>query len=116
MRADGAEVQRLTDDPAEDYYPAWSPDGLSIIFSSNRVDDAFDLFRLTLGTNALQNLTDNRAQDGSHAFSPDGTLLLFDSNREGNYEIYILDLATLGVTRVTHGPDSDVGGDWRPMQ
>jgi Tol biopolymer transport system component len=33
--ADG-ELQRLTDDPAEDWDPAMSPDGAHIIFSSNR--------------------------------------------------------------------------------
>ena len=36
MDADGTNIRRLTNDPAEDEYPAWSPDGQQIVFSSNR--------------------------------------------------------------------------------
>ena len=34
--ADGSNVQRLTDDPAFDFTPAWSPDGSKIVFQSKR--------------------------------------------------------------------------------
>ena len=35
MNADGSNVVRLTDDPAADWAPAWSPDGRFIAFNSN---------------------------------------------------------------------------------
>ena len=36
MDADGDNQVRLTDNLAEDYHPAWSPDGRKIAFVSNR--------------------------------------------------------------------------------
>jgi len=62
----------------------------------------------------VQNLTNNRAQDGSPVYSPDGALLLFDSNRDGDYDLYTLDLTTLGVTRITNNIIFDASGDWKP--
>src|SRR3990172_6771801 len=35
-RADGSGLANLTDDPAEDAIPAWSPDGARIAFYSDR--------------------------------------------------------------------------------
>lgn len=36
VNVDGSDLQRLTNDPAEDGLPAWSPDGNAIAFVSNR--------------------------------------------------------------------------------
>jgi TolB protein len=38
MDADGSHVRRLTTAPGEDGWPAWSPDGTRIVFSSARDD------------------------------------------------------------------------------
>lgn len=38
MNADGTDVQRLTDTPGRDFEPAWSLDGSTIVFSSDRDD------------------------------------------------------------------------------
>ena len=38
MDADGSDMRKLTDNPAADYHPRWSPDGKSILFLSTRRD------------------------------------------------------------------------------
>src|SRR5207249_10427064 len=38
MDADGSHIRRLTNAPGEDGWPAWSPDGTRIVFSSARDD------------------------------------------------------------------------------
>ena len=35
---------RLTDDPAREFDPAWSPDGMEIAFNSNRIGERFSLW------------------------------------------------------------------------
>ena len=36
MDADGNNIRKLTDNPAADYHPRWSPDGKSLLFLSTR--------------------------------------------------------------------------------
>ncbi|HSE43650.1 MAG TPA: S9 family peptidase [Acidobacteriota bacterium] len=40
MNADGTNIHQMTDDPASDTEPKWSPDGKSILFTSTRKDGA----------------------------------------------------------------------------
>ena len=53
MNPDGSEQVNLTQHPAEDYDPVWSPNGKQILFSSNRWDGiVFDLYLMDAdGTN-----------------------------------------------------------------
>ena len=46
--------------------------------------------------------------------SPDGTRVAFVSNMDGNMDIYVLNLATFNVTRVTDAPEKDTSPSWSP--
>nr|QMS48218.1 hypothetical protein WG33_0419 [uncultured bacterium] len=47
MRPDGSDLTQLTDNPAEDGHPTFSPDGRYVVFHSSRAGN-FQLFILAL--------------------------------------------------------------------
>lgn len=74
--------QRLTDQPALDYDPAWSPDGRYIVFTSGRFGEP-DLFVIdTLKRGQERPLIIGEGMKDQAAFSPDGRRILFTSTRD----------------------------------
>ena len=61
-----------------------------------------------------QNLTNHPAGDTHQRWAPDGKKIAFASDRDGNFEIYILDLQTKKLTRVTHNRANDWVPAWSP--
>ena len=62
MSADFSNLQRLTDNEAEDSFPVWSPDGSQIAFQSNR-DGNYEVYTMNADGSDLRNLTNNPADD-----------------------------------------------------
>lgn len=63
VNTDGSFNSRLTTDPTTDSYPAFSPGGGKIVFSSKR-DGDYDIYIMNAdGTGNPQQLTNNRARD-----------------------------------------------------
>lgn len=71
-----AELRQLTLNPGEDTFPAWSPDGEWIAFSSFRDGDR-DIYRIRPDGSDLQQLTDNNLYDSQPSFSPIIDLLFY---------------------------------------
>ncbi len=46
-------------------------------------------------------LVSNEADESRPLYSPDGTKLAFESDRAGSVDLYVLDLESGGLTRVT---------------
>lgn len=80
VNVDGTVLTRLTEDPAEDAQPAWSPDGAKIAFASNR-DGNFEIYVMSADGSDVERLTDDPGNDGFRAWSPDGATIAFSSDR-----------------------------------
>jgi WD40 repeat protein len=119
MDRQGGDVRRLTDDPAADETPAWSPAWTRLAFQSNRAGN-WDIFTLRADCDPaapdaaqrcdVRRLTDDPADDMLPAWSPDGRNIAFVSTRDGNPELYVMDSRGQNQRRLTFNPS----GDWRP--
>jgi Tol biopolymer transport system component len=117
-RADGgwSEVELLTQGPFSDRQPVYSPDGRSILFTSDRSGN-LDIWRLDRSSGELRRLTDHEAADWDPAFSPDGRRLIFSSNRTGRFQIWIADADGASPRQVTdlenaQNPTMTADGEW----
>ena len=107
---------------ADSFMATLSPDGTRVVFESLATNltgfdgnGARDVFIKNLATGAISRASQTAAggelagQSGGASFSPDGTRLLFESNApnlvggdtNGRYDLFIRDLATGHVTRVS---------------
>ena len=85
------EPTNLTNNPAVDEMPRWSPDGQWLTFVSNR-NGSKDIFVMRRDGSDLRQLTDASAEDLYPAWSPDSTHLVFASNRDGDFDLFIIDV------------------------
>jgi TolB protein len=107
------EQRRLTADPAEDRYPAFSPDGQRLAFASRR-GGHWDLYALAPDGQIVQ-LAEHPAYDGAPAWSPDGTKIAFESMRSGDLDVWVLDLAAGDPVNLTpDSPAADCDPVWSP--
>ena len=90
--------------------PKWK-DASTLAFVA-AVTSSADIFSLAPG-NAPVLLTGlSSSADVEPAWSPDGTKVAFASNRTGDTELYLLDVASGGVTRLTNRAGSDGAPTW----
>ena len=89
-----------------DMQAQFSPDGQSIVFSSNRTGK-MEIWKADKdGANAIQ-LTYLNAIAAAPQWSPDSDLIVFQSNFEGNSEVYVIPSAGGEPRNVTNNPNND---------
>ena len=108
-----ATLRRLTEHPADDLCPAWSPDGRRLAFASRRDGDA-EVYVLDLETSAIQRVTHQTSEEWAPTWSPDGTRLAYQSDRNGQSDIYVAALDGSGETRLTPMEGNHEAPDWSP--
>ncbi len=113
MNANGSDIRRLTDNPARDSSPDWSPDGSQIVFVSDR-DGNPEIYVMSADGSNVVRLTDNPGFESEPAWSPDGKQIAFVSDRDGNSEIYVMNADGSNVVRLTDNPAVDDEPSWKP--
>src|SRR5450432_1300930 len=111
--ADGRNERSLPHRESE-YSPSLTPDGLWIVFTSERAGQA-DLYRIHPDGSGLEQLTDDPAFDDQGSLSPDGKSLAFISTRgEGFANLWLLDLASRQYQNLTNSRSGNFRPTWSP--
>ena len=102
MNADGTGVTRLTNNPASDQQPAWSPDGSRIAFTSNR-GGGFDIYVMNVDGTGVTRLTTTTTYAGSSRPSWCGHRIAFESDAylQPFPDIFAMNEDGTGITRLT---------------
>ena len=100
--ADGTGLTRLTDDPAVDVYPAWSPDGSRIAFTSTR-DGHYNIYVMNADGSGVTQLTTSTGSVGSQAPAWCGTQIAYMSDDYFDMfpDVYVMNDDGTGQTRLT---------------
>ncbi|MCL7451704.1 MAG: hypothetical protein M8467_01510 [Anaerolineae bacterium] len=94
--------------------PAWAPDGSRIAYQGcdERGGDC-GIWVMQPGGTRPARLTTG-ASDTAPAWSPDSSQIAFISSRAGNWEIYLVDIATGREQRLTDHASVDAAPTWSP--
>ncbi|MFC1553851.1 prolyl oligopeptidase family serine peptidase [candidate division KSB1 bacterium] len=101
-------TRRITDNPANDNYPQYSPDGKYIAYRvMARAGFEADKYSLTLydrQSGVRTNITGDLDRSvGEYIWAPDGSSIFFISNDLGYNSVYKADISSKKVTQITKG-------------
>jgi Tol biopolymer transport system component len=113
------------------YEFSWFPESSSFIFTSNAGMGEYNLFVGAIdGKDRILNdivsrlepkqfgsyymMTNEVSKDGQARVSPDGQRIVFTSGRTGNGDLYLLDLGTGTLQRLTVSAETDLFPQWAP--
>src|SRR6185436_19359008 len=101
----GTGLTNLTNHPAKDISPAWSPDGQQIVFASNRdgSTQSFQLYLMNADGSTPHRIYGGNGFSSAPSWSPNGKEIVFandkEDNRTGNFEIFAIEAANSSAER-----------------
>jgi TolB protein len=108
-KGDGTELQKLAGDQGKlshEEYPAWSPDGKRIAYSST-FEGNQEIYVAAVEQPQPLRVTSDPAMDAHPGWSPDSRQLVFATNRWGDFEIALTDADGRNLVRLTESPGLD---------
>ena len=113
MDFDGYNTQAITNNPAIDITPSWSPSGNQIIFTSFRKNNP-DLYIYDFITRGFTLFSDKPGINIAPAWSPNGKNIIFTASFDGDSELYLANTKGAIIERLTKNWGIDVSADWAP--
>jgi len=110
--ADGENPQAMLTSPRPILSPSWAPDGIRIAYVSfeNRTQSAIYVQNRQLGSRVK--VISRPGINGAPSWSPDGKRLAVTLSYEGSPDIYVLQLDTMALRRVTNSAAIDTEAVW----
>ena len=113
INADGSQERRLTNDPGDDDWLSWSPDGTQLAYTY-RQTGRWQLHVMNADGSERRRLVTSSAVDGEPAWSPAGAEIAFCSDRSGDWGIYVVLADGSGLRRLTDSTSIDGLPAWSP--
>ena len=88
---------RITNDPADERDPAWSPDGTQLAYASNR-DGNWELYIYDLLTGQTRRMTFNLTYEGAPSWSPDSNWLVYETYQNRTLDVYVLPVTDVNAS------------------
>ncbi|MDA0179489.1 DPP IV N-terminal domain-containing protein [Solirubrobacter phytolaccae] len=116
MNLDGTNRRPVVVLPEDQFYPSFSPDMRTVLFSTVKGADARNIQAMDVATGAITTLFDHspRSYDSAPAWSPDGRQIAFESDLDGDREIYVMNADGSNVRQLTHNGNWEEGPAWSP--
>jgi len=100
------QLRRIVKHYAVDTEPAWSPDGKTIVFTSDRGGSP-QLYRISANAGKAKRISFEGDYNAAADFSPDGKLITLVHRRSGKYFIATLDLSNKQLTVLSKGSQDE---------
>ncbi len=113
LRPQGGAALNLNKDDSQNIFPACSPDGRWIAFTSDR-HGKNDIYVMDAHGGLVKRLTHGPGSNQAPSWSPDGKRLAFASNRDKNYEIYAMNADGSQPINLSRDPGHDADPAWSP--
>jgi len=111
---DGSGAKDLTDDKANNVFPAWSPDAKKIAFASDR-DGTMNIYVMDADGKNVKQLTKENDICRAPAWSPDGKKIAFVRHVDGGVpDIFVMDADGSNAKNLTNDPGYDADPTWAP--
>jgi len=112
VKGDGTNPVQLTNNPADDDWPSYSPDYSKILFTSTR-DQNEEIYVMNADGSGQTRLTNDPARDYEPSWSPDGRQIVFVSERGNSTgDLYVMNANGTGLVKITVDPAPDVEPSW----
>ena len=110
---DGHNLEKLTFDYSLGLFPAWSPDGKTLLYTTFKKGNP-DLYLIDFVSREARGLLTFQGLNMGAKFSPDGKEIILVMSKDGNPEIYLYSLKKKRLKRLTYYRGIDSDPTWSP--